>query len=55
MSTIFILEIKGAKDNKIFNSLDGCFSVMGGPMDMISGLFSEIVSKKYNFAIFFKI
>ena len=43
MSTIFILEIKNAKNNKIFNSLNGCFSVMGGPMDMISGLFSEII------------
>ena len=43
MPTVFILEIKSAKNNKIFNSLNGCFSVMGGPMDMISGLFSEII------------
>ena len=33
----FIFEIK----DKIFNSLKGRFSLMGGPMDMIFNLFSE--------------
>ena len=42
MSAIFIFEIKGAKKDKIFNFLSNRFSVMGGPMDMILGLFSEI-------------
>ena len=41
MSAAFIFEIKGAKKDKIFNFLEGHFSVMGGPMDMIFGLFSE--------------
>ena len=39
MSTIFVLEIKGAKNDKIFNFLNGCLSVMGGPMDMTFGVF----------------
>ena len=61
MSTIFVLEIKGSKNDKIFNFLNGRFSVMGGPMDMIFGVFSEaivkhcVLSKKCNFAIFLKI
>ena len=42
MSAFFIFEIKGAKKAKIFKFLKGRFSVMGGPMDMIFGLFSEI-------------
>ena len=42
MSALFIFEIKGAKEDKIFKFLKGCFSIMGGPMDMIFGLFSEI-------------
>ena len=41
ISAVFIFEIKGAKKNRIFNFLKGCFSVMGGPMDMIFGVFSE--------------
>ena len=41
MSAIFIFEIKGAKKNKIFNLLKGCFSVMCGPMNMIFGMFLE--------------
>ena len=41
MSAIFSLQSKGAKSNKIFNFLEGCFSVMVGPMDMIFGVFSE--------------
>ena len=40
MSAVFILEIKAKKD-KIFNILNGCFSVTVGSMDMIFGLFSE--------------
>ena len=40
MSAVFILEIKAKKD-KIFDILNGCFSVMVGSMDMIFGLFSE--------------
>ena len=43
MSTIFVLELKGAKNNKLFNYLNGRFSVMGGPMDMIFGVFSETI------------
>ena len=41
MSAIFVFEIKNAKKDKIFNFLKGRFSVMGGPMDMIFGVFSE--------------
>ena len=41
MSAIFIFEIKSAKKDKIFNFLKGRFFVMGGPMDMIFGVFSE--------------
>ena len=41
MSTAFIFEIKGAKKDKIFSFLKGCFSVMGGPMDVIFGVFSD--------------
>ena len=41
MSTVFIFEIKGAKKDKMFNFLKGCFSVMGGPMDVIFGVFSD--------------
>ena len=41
MSAIFILEIKDAKRDKIFNFLKGRFSVIGGLMDMIFGVFSE--------------
>ena len=41
MSTVFIFEIKGAKKDKMFNFLKGCFSVMGGPMDVIFSVFSD--------------
>ena len=41
MSDVFILEIKGAKKDKVFNFLKGSFSVMRGLMDMIFGVFSE--------------
>ena len=44
MSPIFIFEIKGTKKDKIFkifqNFLKGGFPVMGGPIDMILGVFS---------------
>ena len=43
MSTIFVLEIKGDKNNKSFNFLDGRFSVMAGPINMILGVFSETI------------
>ena len=42
MSALFVFEKKGAKKAKIFNFLNGHFSIMGGPMDMIFGVFSEI-------------
>ena len=35
MSTVFIFEIKGAKKDKMFNFLKGCFSVMGGPIFLL--------------------
>ena len=41
MSTVFIFEKIGAKKNKVFNFLKGSFSVMGGPMDAIFGVFSD--------------
>ena len=41
MSAVFIFEIKGTKQDKIFNFLKGRFSVMGGLIDMISGVFTE--------------
>ena len=40
-SFFLIFEIKGAKKDKIFDFLKSRFSVMGGPMDMIFGVFSE--------------
>ena len=43
MSTIFVLELKGVKNNKRFNYLNGRLSVMGGPLDMIFGVFSETI------------
>ena len=39
MSDFFDLEIKGTEKEKIFNFLNDHFSVMGGPMDMICGVF----------------
>ena len=41
MSDVFILEIKGAKKDKVFNFLKGSFSVMRGPIDMNFGVFPE--------------
>ena len=45
MSAVLIFEIKGAKKDKIFNFLKGRFSVMGGPMDVIFGAFSDTYVK----------
>ena len=42
MSALFIFKIKGAKVDKMFIFLKGRFSVMGDPMDIIFGVFSEI-------------
>ena len=41
MSAVFIFEVKDAKGDKTFNFLKGHFSVMGGPLDMIFGVFSK--------------
>ena len=41
MSDILIFEIKRAKREKIFNFLKDRLSIMGKPMDMIFGMFSE--------------
>ena len=41
MLSIFIMETKGAKNDKNLNFLKGCFSVMGGPMDKIFCVFSK--------------
>ena len=38
----FVFEIKGDKKDKIFNFLNGRFSVTEGPMNMIFGVFLEI-------------
>ena len=45
MSSIFVLQIKSLKNYKILNFLNGCFFVTGGPMDMIFGVFSEIIMR----------
>ena len=52
-----VFEIKGAKEDKIFKFLNSRFSVTGGPMDIIFGVFSDLseASKKYHFPIFLKI
>ena len=42
MSALFVVEIKDAKKAKTFSFLNGCFSIMGDPMDMILGVFSDI-------------
>ena len=42
MSGYFIFEIKRAKMDKIFNFLEDRFSVIGRPMDMIFGMFSQV-------------
>ena len=41
MSALFLFEIKCTKKDKIFNFLQGYFSIMGGPMNMIFGMFSK--------------
>ena len=41
MSTIFVLEKKGSKNNKIFNFFKGCCSIMGSSINMIFDVFSE--------------
>ena len=40
-----MFEVKGAKKARIFSFLNGRFSIMGGPMDMVFGVFSEIKVK----------
>ena len=45
ISALFVFEIKDAKKDKIFNFSKGCFSAMGGSMDMIFGVFSEIYER----------
>ena len=52
MSAVLISEIKGAKKGKIFNFLNGSFSVMRGPMDMIFGVFSESYARLLTFVAF---
>ena len=42
ISAVFIFKIKGAKKDKISNFLKVSFLLMGSPMDMIFGVFSEI-------------
>ena len=42
MSALFTFKIKGPKEYKILKFLKGRFIIMGGPMDMIFGVFSEI-------------
>ena len=49
MSAVFISEIKGAKKDKIFNFLNGSFSAIRGPMDMIFGVFSETYVRRLFF------
>ena len=41
LSAVFIFEIKGVNKDKMFDFLKGRFSVMGGPMDFVFGLFSD--------------
>ena len=56
ISAVFIFETKGVKKDSIFNFLKGRFSVMGGPMDMSFGVFSETyVRLLKSMAIFLKI
>ena len=58
MSTVSIFEIKGAKKDKILNFLKGRFSVMGGPMHVIFGVFSDTyvrLLKNITSQFFFKI
>ena len=43
MSAIVVFERIGNKDDNTFNFLNGSFSVMDGPMDMIFAIFSEAI------------
>ena len=52
ISDFLIFEIKRAKSDKIFNFLEGRFSVISESMDIICGVFLCEASKKYNFAFF---
>ena len=45
MSAIVVFERIGNKDDNIFNFLNGSFSVMDGPMDMIFAIFSEAIER----------
>ena len=51
MSITFVLEIKSTKNDKVFNFLNDFFSVMGGPMDMIFGVFSETIVRFLKYII----
>ena len=45
MSAIIVFERIGNKDDNTFNFLNGSFSVMDGPMDMIFAIFSEAIER----------
>ena len=45
ISADFIFEIKDAKKDKMFNFLKGRFFVMGGPMDVDFGAFSDTYTR----------
>ena len=45
MSALLSFEIKGAKKDNIFDFLNGCFSIVGDPIDMIFGVFSKIYAR----------
>ena len=58
MSAVFIFEIKDAKKDKILNFLKGRFFVMGDPMHVIFGVFSDTyvrLLKSITSQFFFKI
>ena len=58
MSTIFNFEIKGAKKNKIFQFIKGCFLINASSCGYgFWRIFRDLckTSNKYNFAVFFKI
>ena len=41
MSAAFNYEIKGTEKDKVLNFLKRCFSIIGGSIDIIFGVFSE--------------
>ena len=45
MPTIFVLEIKGGKNNKMLSFLNDRFFVMSGPINMIFVVFSETIMR----------